>query len=82
MPGLKVHTPEATYLAWVDASGLQLPEGISAAQFFEAAGAGLSPGQDFQAGATDYVRINFGCARQTLDEAIDRMARACARQFA
>jgi cystathionine beta-lyase len=82
MPGLKVHTPEATYLAWVDARGLQLPEGISAAQFFEAAGVGLSPGQDFQDGATDYVRINFGCTRQTLELAISRMASACARQFA
>ena len=82
MPGLKVHTPEATYLAWVDASGLQLPEGVSAAQFFEAAGVGLSPGQDFQSGATDYVRINFGCTRHTLESAISRMASACARQFA
>lgn len=82
MPGLKVHSPEATYLAWVDARGLQLPEGISAAQFFEAAGVGLSPGQDFQDGATDYVRINFGCTRQTLELAISRMASACARQFA
>jgi cystathionine beta-lyase len=82
MPGLKVHSPEATYLAWVDASGLQLTEGISAAQFFEAAGVGLSPGQDFQVGATDCVRINFGCTRQTLDEAINRMATACTRQFA
>ncbi len=82
MPGLKVHSPEATYLAWVDASGLNLPEGISAAQFFEAAGVGLSPGQDFQVGATDYVRVNFGCTRQTLESAISRMASACARQFA
>ena len=82
MPGLKVHSPEATYLAWVDASGLNLPEGISAAQFFEAAGVGLSPGQDFQVGASDYVRVNFGCTRQTLETAISRMASACARQFA
>jgi cystathionine beta-lyase len=59
-----------------------LPEGISAAQFFDAAGVGLSPGQDFQAGASDYVRINFGCTRQTLDLAISRMAVACSRQFA
>jgi len=80
MPGLKVHAPEATYLAWIDARGLQLPEGMSAAQFFEAAGVGLSPGQDFQPGAVDYVRMNFGCTRQTLDEALARMATACARQ--
>ncbi len=82
MPGLKVYPPKATYLAWVDASRLKLPGGISAAQFFEAAGVGLSPGQDFQAGASDYVRINFGCTRQTLDLAISRMAVACSRQFA
>ena len=80
MPGLKVHAPEATYLAWIDARGLQLPEGMSAAQFFEAAGVGLSPGQDFQPGAVDYVRMNFGCTRQNLDEALTRMAAACARQ--
>ncbi len=82
MPGLKVYPPKATYLAWVDASRLKLPEGISAAQFFDAAGVGLSPGQDFQAGASDYVRINFGCTRQTLESAISRMSSACARQFA
>ena len=81
MPGLKVHAPEATYLAWINARGLQLPEGMSAAQFFEAAGVGLSPGQDFQMGASDYVRMNFGCTRQTLDEALARMATACARQI-
>ena len=80
MPGLKVHAPEATYLAWINARGLQLPEGMSAAQFFEAAGVGLSPGQDFQPGAVDYVRMNFGCTRQNLDEALTRMAAACARQ--
>jgi cystathionine beta-lyase len=80
MPGLKAHSPEATYLAWIDASGLILPERLTAAQFFEAAGVGLSPGQDFQPGATDHVRLNFGCTRQTLDEAIARMHRACERQ--
>ena len=80
MPGLKVYSPEATYLAWIDASGLQLPAGMSAAQFFEAAGIGLSPGQDFQQGAADFVRMNFGCTRQTLDEALARMAKACTRQ--
>jgi len=82
MPGLQVHAPEATYLAWIDASGLNLPEGLTAAQFFEAAGVGLSPGQDFQPGATDYVRLNFGCTRQTLDEAMVRMHGACERQTA
>ena len=75
--GLEVVSPEATYLAWIDASGLGLPAGQSAAKFFEAAGLGLSPGEDFLPGATDHVRLNFGCTRATLDEAICRMTAAC-----
>ena len=78
MPGLKLDAPEATYLAWIDASGLDLPVGQTAAQFFEAAGVGLSPGEDFMPGTIDHVRLNFGCTRATLDRAIERMTRACA----
>lgn len=73
MPGLTVSHVEATYLAWIDARGLALPD---AAGFFEAAGVGLSSGADF--GAPGWVRLNFGCPRATLDEALARMARACA----
>lgn len=79
MPGLQLTAPEATYLAWINASGLKRPVGQSAAQFFEAAGIGLSPGEDFMPGAVDHVRLNFGCPRATLDEAIRRMAVACTR---
>lgn len=79
LPGLQLHAPEATYLAWIDASGLSLPAGQSAARYFEAAGVGLSPGEDFMPGATDHVRLNFGCTRATLDEAIRRISAACVR---
>ncbi len=78
IPGLALEAPEATYLAWIDASGLALPVGQTAAQFFEMAGLGLSPGEDFMPGATDHVRLNFGCTRATLEQAIERMSRACA----
>ena len=39
-----------------------------------AAGVGLSDGADF--GAPGFVRLNFGCARGLLDEALRRMANA------
>ena len=42
----------------------------------EMAGVGLSDGRDF-AGA-GWVRLNFGCPRATLDEALRRMAAAVA----
>lgn len=79
IPGLTLQAPEATYLAWIDASALNLPAGQSAAKYFEAAGVGLSPGEDFLPGATDHVRLNFGCPRATLDQAIRRIAQACSR---
>lgn len=79
LPGLQLQAPEATYLAWIDASGLNLPAGQSAAKYFEAVGVGLSPGEDFMPGATGQVRLNFGCTRATLDEAIRRISAACGR---
>ncbi len=52
-------------------------KGMSAARLFEQAGVGLSPGEDFLPGGTDFVRLNFGCTRATLENAIDRMAAIC-----
>ncbi|MDR2689107.1 MAG: PatB family C-S lyase [Azoarcus sp.] len=71
MPGLAMAVPEATYLAWIDCRGAGLTEPVA---FFEAAGVGLSDGRFF--GMPGFVRLNFGCARATLDEALARMARA------
>ena len=83
MPGLKMTPVEATYLAWIDCRELCDTHHIENAQrFFEAAGVGLSSGADFGL-AGDYskfVRLNFGCPRSTLEEALRRMASAnCGR---
>lgn len=69
--GLQVTIPEATYLAWIDCRRTVLER--PAAQF-EQAGVGLSDGADF--GAPGFVRLNFGCARSLLDEALQRMRAA------
>jgi cystathionine beta-lyase len=42
-------------------------------KFFEDAGVGLSDGRDFS--GRGYVRLNFGCPRATLQEALKRMER-------
>ena len=77
MPGLQLSVPQATYLAWIDCRSLMAERGVSEpAAFFEAAGVGLSDGAAF--GAPGFVRLNFGCPRPTLDEALARMARALA----
>ncbi|WP_130835260.1 MalY/PatB family protein [[Erwinia] mediterraneensis] len=71
LPGLNMAAPEATYLGWIDASGLDV---ASPALYFEKHGLGFSPGRDF--GDDRFVRFNFGCTRATLEEALSRLARA------
>lgn len=66
--GLRVVKPEATYLAWLDCRALDTD---SPATFFESAGVGLSDGRDF--GSAGFLRLNFGCPRATLAEAINRL---------
>ncbi len=70
-PGLSMAPVEATYLAWVDARGLGHADPHA---HFERAGVGLSRGEDF--GAPGFVRINFGCSRTLLREALSRIRRA------
>ena len=71
IPRLSMDNVEATYLAWIDARKLEVP---NPALFFERAGVGLSDGRHFQ--GEGYVRLNFGCPRETLLEALGRMKRA------
>jgi putative C-S lyase len=68
MPGLAMAHVEATFLAWIDASGL----GVADPQaYFLARGVALSPGAQF--GAPQFVRLNFGTQRARLAEALARM---------
>lgn len=71
LPGLSMAHVEATYLAWIDASGLGVPD---AAAHFLAHGVALSPGEQF--GAPGFVRLNFGTQRARLEGALARMASA------
>ncbi|ALB63120.1 Putative aminotransferase [Cronobacter condimenti 1330] len=71
LPGLEMVLPEATYLAWVDASGLGVD---NPTRFFKRQGLGFSPGADF--GDPQHVRINFGCTAAMLKRAITRLQQA------
>jgi cystathionine beta-lyase len=70
--GVKMQPVEATYLAWIDVRKLGLAK---PAAHFEAHGLGLSDGADF--GAPGWLRLNFGCPRSTLEEALKRFSAAC-----
>jgi cysteine-S-conjugate beta-lyase len=76
LPGIKTTIPAATYLAWLDCNGLVEAGKISAspAKFFlEQARVALNEGADFGPGGNGFVRLNFGCPRSILVEALGRM---------
>ena len=76
LPGVTVEAPiEATYLAWLNVSALKLADPVA---HFESNGVGLSEGAFFGMPRGSHVRLNFGCTRATLTEALARMKRALA----
>jgi len=75
MPGIEVGRPEGTYLAWLDCRQAGLP-GNPHEFFLKQARVALNDGEPFGRGGEGFVRLNFGCPRATLAEALDRMRQA------
>ena len=77
IPGIRINAPEATYLAWLDCSALDL--GDAYRFFLDKAKVAFNPGPSF-GGDNHHVRLNFGCPRSLLDEGIDRMVNALSQR--
>ncbi len=75
MPEIKIYQPQGTYLAWLDCRTLGLkPDPY---QFFLSdAKVALNDGKTFGTPGEGFVRLNFGCPRATLQQALERMAAA------
>ena len=77
LPGVRVATPEATYLAWLDCRNAGAAAAADPFTFFlERARVALNDGALFGPGGAGFVRLNFGCPRSLLVEALDRMRAA------
>ena len=75
VPVIRCIAPEATYMAWLDCTALDL--GPSAFVFFhDKARVAFSPGESFDAGCGQFLRVNFATSFRILDEIIDRMVAA------
>jgi cystathionine beta-lyase len=70
-----MHAPEATYLAWLDCSALELPGGPQAF-FLERARVALNDGADFGPPGRGHLRLNFATTPAILEEILGRMAGA------
>ena len=76
--GIGHHTPEATYLAWLDCRRLAL-DGPAHDFFLRHARVALLDGAPFGAGGAGHVRLNFATSEAILAEILQRLTDALAR---
>lgn len=75
IPAIRFIKPEASFLAWLDCRDLGI-KGDPAKFFLRHAKVAFTAGPDFGRQGEGFVRMNFGCARSQVDEAVHRMAAA------
>ena len=76
LPSVSLVEPEGTYLMWLDFRKLGLPPKELDRFMLEKAGLWLNDGTAFGAGGEGFMRMNIACPQATLQEALERLARA------
>lgn len=73
LPIIKFFMPQATYMMWLDFSGLGLDEDTLWHKLTKEAGLGFNRGSDFGAEGLCHFRVNLACPRATVEEAMRRL---------
>jgi cystathionine beta-lyase len=76
LPEVKVMQPEATYLVWLDFRSYGMKDEALTKFLINKAGVGLNNGKHFGTGGDGWMRINIGCPRRILDEALQKVKSA------
>jgi cystathionine beta-lyase len=77
LPQLKVADTEATFLTWIDFRNLNFKTHEELEKFIiEKAKIGLDTGSKFGEQGKFFMRLNFGCNRKTINEALIRLKSA------
>ncbi|MEX2501031.1 MAG: PatB family C-S lyase [Trueperaceae bacterium] len=74
LPGVRMHLPEATYLAWLDFRNTVIADDPAGA-LLERGRLALNPGPSFGEAGRGFARLNFATSRGIVDEGLDRIAR-------
>ena len=76
LPKVKIMKPEATYLIWLDFREYGMKNAELMKFTVENARVGLNDGGRFGTGGDGWMRINIGCPRSVLVEALERLEKA------
>ncbi|HLU83178.1 MAG TPA: PatB family C-S lyase, partial [Trueperaceae bacterium] len=75
VPGVGIHSPQGTYLAWLDLRRTGLGE-LPAKELAARAKIGLNEGSDFGAGGAGFARLNFATSAEVLQLGLERLRAA------
>lgn len=78
IPGVKIVRPDASFLIWVDFRGLGLCQEELMEMLLDKARIALNDGTMFGAQGRGFARLNIGCPRAVLAEALDHLKQAVA----
>ena len=73
IPSIKLIEPEATYLLWLDCRSLNIETEKLNQLLIKKAGLALNKGTTFGVDGEGFLRINIGCPRSVLEEALERI---------
>ncbi len=73
---IRVTPLEATYLAWLDCTGMGLGDKELREWFIHKAKLGLNPGLSFGREGSGFMRLNFAVSSQSMDEILNRLTKA------
>jgi len=76
LPGLRPMRPDASFLVWIDARPIDDRVGDVKTFFLNEAKVNLYSGRVYGPGGEGFIRLNIGCARPLLQDALQRMAKA------
>ncbi|MBP7194286.1 MAG: PatB family C-S lyase [Candidatus Cloacimonetes bacterium] len=81
LPMLKMIKPESTYLAWLDFGELGLDDNALFDFLTNKARLALDPGRKYGVDGSGFSRLNFGCSKALLVEAMQRLSDAVKEGF-
>lgn len=77
LPQVKVVRPEASFLVWLDCRALGLSHEALIDLFVNRARLALNDGEMFGHGGEGFMRMNVGCPRSLLQQALQQLRDAC-----
>lgn len=76
LPQIKVVRPQASFLIWLDCRGLALDHDSLIDLFVNKAALALNDGEAFGPGGEGHMRMNVGCPRSVLAQALEQLKNA------